>query len=86
MRADAHYVDQLDSRMSSIPVRLIDASALDSAQSHGEPVTPAFIDSVRRLGILQPILVSAQSGRYRVIAPSEALDTSLQYLAMTPTW
>ena len=77
MRADAHYVDQLDSRMSSIPVRLIDASALDSAQSHGEPVTPAFIDSVRRLGILQPILVSAQSGRYRVIAGRRRLAAAL---------
>ena len=30
MRADAHYVDQLDTRMSSIPVRLIDTQAIEA--------------------------------------------------------
>ena len=34
MRADAHYVDQLDARMSSIPVRLIDASGFSYPSGH----------------------------------------------------
>src|SRR5215207_3942407 len=38
MRADAHYVDQLDSRMSSIPVRLIDASAIETGPSHSDAI------------------------------------------------
>ena len=35
MRADAHYVDQLDARMSSIPVRLIDTQANDRRSAGG---------------------------------------------------
>jgi hypothetical protein len=69
MRADAHYVDQLDTRMSSIPVRLIDTQSIDAAhQNGGDAVSPAFVESVRRFGILQPLLVSARGSRYRVIA------------------
>lgn len=77
MRADAHYVDQLDSRMSSIPVRLIDASAIESSPSHSDTVSPAFIDSIKRLGVLQPLLVTAHSGRYRVIAGRRRLAAAL---------
>jgi hypothetical protein len=77
MRADAHYVDQLDSRMSSIPVRLIDASAIESSPSHSDSVSPAFVDSIKRLGVLQPLLVTAHSGRYRVIAGRRRLAAAL---------
>ena len=77
MRADAHYVDPLDARMSSIPVRLIDASAIESGPSHSEAVSPAFVDSIKRLGVLQPLLVTAQGGRYRVIAGRRRLAAAL---------
>ena len=77
MRADAHYVDQLDSRKSSIPVRLIDASTIESGQSHSDAVSPAFVDSIKRLGVLQPLLVTAHGGRYRVIAGRRRLAAAL---------
>lgn len=77
MRADAHYVDQLDARMSSIPVRLIDANAIESGPSHADAVSPAFVDSIKRLGVLQPLLVAAQGGRYRVIAGRRRLAAAL---------
>ena len=77
MRADAHYVDQLDARMSSIPVRLIDASAIESGPSQNEAVSPAFVDSIKRFGVMQPLLVTAQSGRYRVIAGRRRLAAAL---------
>jgi hypothetical protein len=77
MRADAHYVDQLDSRMSSIPVRLIDASAIESSPSPSDTVSPAFVDSIKRLGVLQPLLVTAHGGRYRVIAGRRRLAAAL---------
>src|SRR5688572_3343070 len=77
MRADAHYVDQLDARMSSIPVRLIDANAIESGPSHTDAVSPAFVDSIKRLGVLQPLLVAAQGGRYRVIAGRRRLAAAL---------
>ena len=60
MRADAHYVDQLDSRMSSIPVRLIDASAIESSPSHSDSVSPAFVDSIKRLGVSGASVVVAR--------------------------
>jgi ParB/RepB/Spo0J family partition protein len=77
MRADAHYVDQLDARMSSIPVRLIDTQAIEATHQTGDAVTPAFIDSVRQLGILQPLLVTAYGSRYRVIAGRRRLAAAV---------
>jgi hypothetical protein len=77
MRADAHYVDQLDSRMSSIPVRLIDASTIDSGLHHGDTVSPTFVESIKRFGVLQPLLVTAQGTRYRVIAGRRRLAAAL---------
>lgn len=78
MRADAHYVDQLDTRMSSIPVRLIDTQAIEAVHQAGDSaVTPAFVDSVRQLGILQPLLVTAYGSRYRVIAGRRRLAAAV---------
>ena len=78
MRADAHYVDQLDARMSSIPVRLIDTQSLESgAQQNGDAIAPAFVESVRRFGVLQPLLVSARGSRYRVIAGRRRLAAAV---------
>jgi ParB-like chromosome segregation protein Spo0J len=77
MRADAHYVDQLDTRMSSVPVRLIETTAFESGYQHGEAPSAAFVDSVRRLGVLQPLLVSPQGTRYRVIAGRRRLAAAM---------
>jgi hypothetical protein len=77
MRADAHYVDQLDTRMSSIPVRLIDTQAIEAVYQGGDSVTPAFVDSVRQLGVLQPLLVTAYGSRYRVIAGRRRLAAAV---------
>jgi hypothetical protein len=68
MRADAHYVESLDTRMSSIPVRLIDTQAIDTSHIHDDTVTAAFIESVRQFGVLQPLLVTARGSRYRIIS------------------
>jgi ParB family chromosome partitioning protein len=68
MRADAHYVDSLDTRMSSIPVRLIDTQAIEPSHHEGDAVTAAFVESVRQLGVLQPLLVTVRGSRYRIIS------------------
>jgi ParB-like chromosome segregation protein Spo0J len=77
MRADAHYVDQLDSRMSSIPVRLLDTQSLDVTHQGAESPSNAFVDSIRRFGILQPLLVSVHGSRYRVIAGRRRLAAAI---------
>ena len=77
MRADAHYVDQLDARMSSIPVRLIDTQAIEAVQHGGDGVSQAFVESIRQHGILQPLLVAVHGRRYRVIAGRRRLAAAV---------
>jgi ParB/RepB/Spo0J family partition protein len=59
-------VEQLDAP-SSPSVRLIDARTIET---RGEDPRPAasFVDSIKRHGVLQPILVQTRGGRYRLIA------------------
>lgn len=68
MRADAHYVDQLDTRSTGTVIRPIPLELIDLDAAALEPLTPAFIDTVRRLGVLQPLLVAAHHSRYRIIS------------------
>ena len=57
MRADAHYVEQLDSAPSSPSVRLIDARTIEVRGDDPRPAAP-FVESIKRHGVLQPILVA----------------------------
>ena len=77
MRADAHYVEELDTRMSSIPVRLIDTQSIEGGDPQGDAITPAFIDCIRQLGVLQPLLVVALGSRYRVISGRRRLAAAV---------
>lgn len=75
MRADAHYVEQLDAPASS-SVRLIDARTIEV---RGEDPRPAasFVESIKRHGVLQPILVQTRGGRYRLIAGRKRLAAAI---------
>jgi ParB-like chromosome segregation protein Spo0J len=80
MRADAHYVEQLDSSMFSAPIRHLDVRSIDPLQRDardGEPST-ALIESVRRHGILQPLLVRSRSGRFQVVAGTKRLAAAVE--------
>jgi ParB-like chromosome segregation protein Spo0J len=77
MRADAHYVDQLDARPSTTPVRLIETGAFDTGHQHGDTPSPAFVESIKRFGVLQPLLVSGHGARYRVIAGRRRLAAAV---------
>ena len=77
MRADAHYVEQLASRPQieggqSLDVNLIDAPDLPDATSL-EPL----IQSIRRHGLLQPLLVRPRDERYRLIAGRKRLAAAI---------
>src|SRR5687767_1363650 len=69
MRADAHYVEQLDSAPSSPSVRLIDARTIEV---RGDDPRPA------RHGVLQPLLVQTRGGRYLLIAGRKRLAAAIQ--------
>ena len=67
MRADSHYVDQLESRYDGRAIRLIAADEIDVADSAASDVT-ALRQSIAAHGILQPLLVRRSGARYRLIA------------------
>jgi hypothetical protein len=74
MRADSHYVEQLDSSLLSSPIRLLEVHGLESpAQDDDESPSSAFIESIRRHGVLQPLLVRSRGGRHIVIAGRKRL-------------
>lgn len=75
MRADAHYVEQLDAP-SSPSVRLIDARTIEVRGDEPRPAAP-FIESIKRHGVLQPILVQTRGGRYRLIAGRKRLAAAI---------
>jgi hypothetical protein len=74
MRADAHYVEQLDSSLLNSPIRFLEVRGLDSPrQDDDESPSAAFVESIRRHGVLQPLLVRSRGGRHIVIAGRKRL-------------
>ena len=76
MRADSHYVDHLESRRSAPAIRLIRRD-IDAAAGASAVPPAALVESVATHGILQPLLVRRQNGRYQVIAGRERLAAAL---------
>jgi hypothetical protein len=74
MRADAHYVEQLDSSLLNSPIRFLDVRGLESPRPNDdECLSEAFIESIRRYGVLQPLLVRNHGGRHVVVAGRKRL-------------
>ena len=76
MRADAHYVDQLESPAPPV-IRLLAVAQIDRADlppaDHIEPLTR----SIRTHGVLQPLLIRRQAGRYTLIAGRRRLAAAI---------
>jgi ParB-like chromosome segregation protein Spo0J len=78
MRADAHYVEQLDSTLFNAPVRFMDVHAIDSPRPDDAPTpSAAFVDSIKRYGVLQPLLVRNRAGRHVVISGRKRLAAAV---------
>jgi hypothetical protein len=79
MRADAHYVEELDAALFSAPIRHLDVRSIDPIQREGDHSPSAdFVESVRRHGVLQPLLVRSRGGRFQVMAGSKRLAAALE--------
>jgi hypothetical protein len=79
MRADAHYVEELDSALFSAPIRHLDVRSIDPIQREGDhSPSSEFIESVRRHGVLQPLLVRSRGSRFQVMAGSKRLAAALE--------
>jgi hypothetical protein len=76
MRAEPHYVDLLASRAPSrertLPIQSIDAPVFVD-----QPAIAPLIESVRRHGILQPLLVQDREGSYSLIAGHKRLAAAV---------
>src|SRR5688572_16059747 len=65
MRADAHYVEQLDVPLQPVIRSLRIAAIATDAEQRAEAL-PALVDSIKRYGILQPLLVQRRNGAMRL--------------------
>jgi ParB/RepB/Spo0J family partition protein len=84
MRADAHYVDQLEAPAQPV-IRMVKTGQIDCrdlpAADHLEELTK----SVGIHGVLQPLLVRRQGGRYSLIAGRKRLASAIAAgLAVVP--
>jgi hypothetical protein len=73
MRADRHYVDQLDTPSASQPVRMIPLSALAGQAAESSPAIRPLIESIRVHGIVHPLIVRRRDSQYVVVAGRKRL-------------
>jgi ParB/RepB/Spo0J family partition protein len=77
MRSDAHYVDLLSSRSTGPREQQIDVNAIDAPDLADLGALGPLVDSVRRHGLLQPLLINSIDGRYRLIGGRKRLAAAV---------
>ena len=75
MRADPHYVDLLASRSSAGRERVLSIQSIDAPLMADPP--PALVESIKRDGLLQPLLVQQRDGRHRLMAGRKRLSAAV---------
>ena len=73
MRADQHYVDDLDAPSSSQPVRMVPTAEIDGDKAPRHSENRDLLESIRRLGIVHPLIIRRHGARYSVIAGHKRL-------------
>lgn len=73
MRADRHYVDQLAAPAAGQPVRMLSVAQVDLDAPKPQADLRPLIESVRVLGIVQPLLVRRRDSRFVVVAGRKRL-------------
>src|SRR5512144_2976346 len=79
MRHDAHYVDRL-SEPAAPQVQLIRVTDIDGARPNAAAAArdlAPLVGSIRRFGLLQPLLVRRHNGRYNLIAGGRRLAAAV---------
>jgi hypothetical protein len=72
MRADAHYVESLDALTPAVTVQHIAVQAIDTNDGGGE-APPHLVASITRHGVLAPLIVQRNNGRYKIITGQKRL-------------
>jgi hypothetical protein len=84
MRADAHYVDQLDAPAQPV-IRMLKTAQIDCRDLPSSDHLAELTKSVGSHGVLQPLLVRRQGGRYSLIAGRKRLAAAMAAgLAVVP--
>ena len=73
MRHDRHYVDALDARSPTPPIRMLPLGEIQPRPQIDEAGTSPLVESIRDVGVLQPILVRRATSGYELIAGSKRL-------------
>ena len=77
MRADPHYVDLLGSRTSSGRERSLSVRAIDAPPLEDPANIAALVESVKRHGVLQPLLIQERGGVHKLIAGRRRLSAAV---------
>jgi hypothetical protein len=77
MRADKHYVDLITSRPVAPPVHLIAVQDITGSQPVEEDGLDPLVESIRSVGVVQPLIVRRRKGRYELIAGSRRLAAAI---------
>jgi ParB-like nuclease domain len=72
MRADAHYVEHLDGATPAVTVQYVAAHVIDVSDAPTE-VLPGLVESIKRYGVLEPLVVQRNNGAYKTIAGQKRL-------------
>jgi hypothetical protein len=71
MRHDRHYVDELESRSPGVLVRMLPTSEIQPHSPVELEQGAPLVESVRRVGVLQPVLVRRAAAGYELIAGTQ---------------
>jgi hypothetical protein len=72
MRADAHYVEQLDGATPAVTVQFIAVHAIDVSDALADAL-PSLVESIKRHGVLEPLVVQRNNGTYKTITGQKRL-------------
>jgi hypothetical protein len=72
MRADAHYVEQLDATAPTITVQYVAVHVIDVSDAPADAL-PELVESIKRYGVLEPLVVQRNNGTYKTITGQKRL-------------
>lgn len=72
MRADAHYVEQLDGTSPTITVQYVAVHVIDVSDAPADAL-PELVESIKRYGVLEPLVVQRNNGSYKTITGQKRL-------------
>jgi hypothetical protein len=72
MRADAHYVEQLDATSPTIAVQYVAVHVIDVSDAPADAL-PELVESIKRYGVLEPLVVQRNNGIYKTITGHKRL-------------